>query len=95
MEYTKLRLLNLSYNKVSDIHINAFNKLNLLKTIDLSHNAIQYILPHWFWETTALEELYLNNNYLATLKNDQLESNSLMVITVNSSSIILLRLLLI
>lgn len=79
MEYTKLRLLNLSHNKVSNIHINAFAKLELLKTIDLSHNAIQYILPNWFWDTINLEELYLSNNYLDLLKDDQLESNSLKV----------------
>lgn len=74
--------LNISYNKIGQIHMNGFNCLDDLKLLDLTGNVIQYILPHWFWNLLALEELYLKYNDLFTFRPDGpfFESNSLQVI---------------
>lgn len=77
--YTELKLLNLSHNKISNIHMNAFRNLHSLKTVDLSHNSVQYILPHWFWDTKSVLELYLSHNNLFSIANEQLECASLKV----------------
>lgn len=81
MNLLSVKSLNLSHNKINQIHMNAFQDLNNLKALDLSYNAIQYILPNWFWSMPSLEELYLRGNDLRTLKtgNPIIESNTLKV----------------
>lgn len=61
--------------------MNAFNGLHDLRILDLSHNSVQYLLPHWFWELFTLEELYLNNNDLFSFQPDgpYFESGTLQV----------------
>lgn len=62
-----LKLLNVSHNKLSQIHWRALEGLNQVKTIDFSFNALQYIKPEWFSTLSALEELYLNDNGFSKL----------------------------
>lgn len=76
-----LQTLNISYNRIGQIHMNGFNCLHDLKILDLSQNIIQYVLPHWFWDLLALEELYLKHNELYSFQPDGsfIESNTLEV----------------
>lgn len=75
-----LKILNVSNNKIGQVHMNAFDGLNQLKTLDLSFNALGYILEHWFRSLTSLRELYLRGNILGTSINDvQINSESLLV----------------
>ncbi|KAJ3622634.1 hypothetical protein MTP99_018926 [Tenebrio molitor] len=63
----ELKLLNISHNKVGQIHMNAFVGLGRLKSLDLSYNSIQYILNHWFLNMNSLEELYFRGNSFSKL----------------------------
>lgn len=80
-DLSMLHTLNVSYNKIGQIHINGFSCLQSLKVLDLSKNVIQYILPHWFWELPVLEEFYLNHNDLYSFRTQGplFESTSLQV----------------
>lgn len=61
--------------------MNGFNCLSSLKILDLSHNIIQYLLPNWFWNMLALEELHLQHNDLYSFRASGpfFESNTLQV----------------
>lgn len=80
-ESAVLEKLNVSYNKIGQVHMNGFNCLGGLKILDLSHNVIQYLLPHWFWNMLALKELHLKHNDLYSFRPDGpfFESNTLEV----------------
>jgi len=88
LNLTSLKLLNLSHNKVSQIHMNAFTDMNNVKTIDLSYNNIEYLLVNWFWQTPVLEELYLGGNNLRKLPDGPiLESQSIKVLDLSDCSL--------
>lgn len=81
----ELKLLNISHNKVGQIHMNAFVGLGRLKSLDLSYNSIQYILNHWFLNMNSLEELYFRGNSFSKLTEGPIfESRTLKVRTVDS-----------
>lgn len=61
---TKLKLLNISYNKLSQIHFQGFEGLSKLKTLDLSYNTLKYFLENWWVSMNNLEELFLAGNLL-------------------------------
>ncbi|RZB39548.1 toll-like receptor 4, partial [Asbolus verrucosus] len=72
-------LLDLSYNQISHldkhvfiIHMKAFEGLNKLKSLDLSYNAIQYILKNWLRNLKSLEELYLRGNSFSKFDDEPL-----------------------
>ncbi|XP_050300643.1 toll-like receptor 2 isoform X2 [Anthonomus grandis grandis] len=67
---TNLRLLNVSYNKLRQIHFNGFHGLDHLKTLDLSFNAIEYFTRSWFESLTSLEEFYLRGNKLKSINSE-------------------------
>lgn len=71
----------MSYNKIGQVHMNGFKCLDGLKVLDLSHNVIQYVLPHWFWNLLELKELHLKHNDLYSFRPDGpfFESDSLEV----------------
>lgn len=81
MHLLDLKSLNISHNKINNIHMDAFEGLNLLKMLDLSYNTVQYLLNNWFWSMPQLQELYLRGNNLQTFKPEGplIESNSLKV----------------
>lgn len=62
-----LKLLNVSHNKLSQIHWRALQGLNQVRTIDFSSNALQYIKVEWFSALPVLEELYLKDNGFSRL----------------------------
>lgn len=66
----ELKILNVSHNKISQVHINAFQGLSNLKTLDLSSNALTYIQEHWFLSLMSLRELYLRGNNLGASVNE-------------------------
>jgi Leucine-rich repeat (LRR) protein len=63
-----LESLYLSNNKISDIHPNAFNKLQQLVDLDLSDNHIRQLNQFTFYKLDNLEELSLKNNQLTDIK---------------------------
>ncbi|CAG9831745.1 unnamed protein product [Diabrotica balteata] len=70
MHLANLKLLNLSYNQISQISLHAFEGLDNLKSMDLSYNSIQYFLGQWFFDLRSLRELYLRGNNLQDI-NEQ------------------------
>ncbi|CAG9762465.1 unnamed protein product [Ceutorhynchus assimilis] len=85
---TDLKLLNLSYNKIRQIHFNGFEGLENLKSLDLSFNAVEYFTQSWFQSLKSLEEFYLRGNILRSI-NDQppIEINSLKVLDISKCGI--------
>lgn len=65
-----MKLLNLTHNKVHQIHFEAFKGLEKLRSLDLSFNAIEYFTESWFESLRSLEELYLRGNKLRKI-NEQ------------------------
>lgn len=59
--------MNLSHNLIHQIHFNAFDGMEQLKTLDLSYNAIEYFTKSWFKDWVLLEELYLRGNNLMSI----------------------------
>ncbi|GLH05351.1 Protein artichoke [Gryllus bimaculatus] len=57
-----LKYLNVSHNKITDIHTNAFYGLTKLNILDLRHNHLKFLIPKAFEETPMLQELYLSGN---------------------------------
>uniref|UniRef100_A0A6P7GWT5 Uncharacterized protein LOC114341663 n=1 Tax=Diabrotica virgifera virgifera TaxID=50390 RepID=A0A6P7GWT5_DIAVI len=70
MHLANLKLLNLSYNQISQISLHSFEGLDNLKSMDLSFNSIQYFLGQWFFDLRSLRELYLRGNNLQNI-NEQ------------------------
>ncbi|KAK9889261.1 hypothetical protein WA026_004537 [Henosepilachna vigintioctopunctata] len=86
----KLKFLNISFNKLGQISIFAFDGLNELVALDLSYNAIKYIVPNWFNSMKHLENLYLRGNNLGDMINIQkyaFNSNSLKLLDLSKSFI--------
>lgn len=67
---TNLKLLNLSHNKVGQIHLNGFEGLAKLKTLDLSYNMLRYFTDQWFVSLHSLQELYLKGNNLKSINEE-------------------------
>lgn len=67
---TNLKLLNMSSNKLSQIHFQGFEGLSNLKSLDLSYNMLKYFLDHWWVSLNSLEELYLAGNMLRTINTE-------------------------
>lgn len=64
---TGLKILNVTYNRLTVIPRNTFPKLYELHTIDLSHNEIEKIAPEVFQPLFGLRYLNLSNNYLVEI----------------------------
>ncbi|CAH0562156.1 unnamed protein product [Brassicogethes aeneus] len=86
---TNLKLLNISNNALANnIHMDAFNGLVKLKTLDLSNNRIGVIMKIWLKDMSELKELYLSGNYLNRMGNEPpFESKSLKVLDLNNCGI--------
>ncbi|XP_057656234.1 uncharacterized protein LOC130893837 [Diorhabda carinulata] len=69
LHLTELKWLNLSYNKISQIDLYAFEGLEQLTSLDLSYNRIQYFLDQWWLSLNNLKELYLRGNSLASINS--------------------------
>ncbi|XP_056638525.1 uncharacterized protein LOC130446347 [Diorhabda sublineata] len=69
LHLTELKWLNLSYNKISQIDLYAFEGLEQLTSLDLSYNRIQYFLDQWWLSLHNLKELYLRGNSLASINS--------------------------
>jgi Leucine-rich repeat (LRR) protein len=59
-----LEEINLDFNKVTSIHVDAFTGLSELKEIKLKSNQLSWIEPGTFRALGKLESLYLNYNKL-------------------------------
>ncbi|KAK4871541.1 hypothetical protein RN001_015665 [Aquatica leii] len=88
LQLTELLLLNVSRNKINSIHIQAFAKLDRLKTLDLSYNNLEYVLRNWFWNTPSLQELYLRGNNLRRLDEPIAESSSIQILDISACSLL-------
>ncbi|KAJ8938960.1 hypothetical protein NQ318_019416 [Aromia moschata] len=87
-----LKLLNLSHNKVSQIHLNGFQGLTNLKTLDLSFNMMRYFTEHWFVSLNSLRELYLRGNNLKSINEEpSLNLPHLRVLDISQCAITSLR----
>ncbi|KAM4713673.1 toll-like receptor 5 [Anableps anableps] len=65
---TEVTIIDLSQNKVNQIHRNAFEGLQgNLKTLNLSHNLLGEIYAHTFASLTNLEILDLSHNHVGAL----------------------------
>lgn len=67
---TNLKLLNLSHNKISQIHLNGLEGLSKLRTLDLSYNMLRYFTDQWFVSLNSLQELYLKGNNLKSINEE-------------------------
>lgn len=62
-----LRMLNLSFNLLGEIHAYTFNNLTELRVLDLSYNHIGVLGPAAFSHLPRLRALYLSGNSLRKL----------------------------
>lgn len=65
----KLHLLNLSYNRIHNIHPDALNGLPALETLLLNNNLLHIIKPDSFKDLSNLKTLHLQNNYLKVISD--------------------------
>lgn len=77
---TQLKYLNLSFNEISQIAVQAFYSLQELADLDLSRNYLEYLDPNTFHDNTKLQILKLNFNKF-NVQVPQLRSNSITVRT--------------
>lgn len=66
---TGLKILNVSYNQITEIPKNTFPKLYELHTIDMSHNNLTTIANAVFQVLFSLRNLNLSYNSLDEIKN--------------------------
>lgn len=69
----KLEFLNISYNKIADLHPDLFKDLSNLKFLDISCNEIKTITEKVFQPLLTLLHLNLSNNKLETLDDFSFE----------------------
>lgn len=62
--FTNLFVLDMSYNRISTIHYEAFDRLPKLHTINLAHNCIQHLSPLLFLSLRSITTLTLTTNLL-------------------------------
>ncbi|VEN43189.1 unnamed protein product [Callosobruchus maculatus] len=67
---TNLKLLNLSHNKIGQIHLSGFEGLGNLRTLDLSYNTLHYFNERWFAALASIQELYLRGNNLKSINQE-------------------------
>ncbi|KAJ8919502.1 hypothetical protein NQ315_002123 [Exocentrus adspersus] len=85
---TNLKLLNLSHNRVSQVHLHGFEGLTNLKTLDLSYNMLRYFLEQWFVSLNSLQELYLKGNNLKSINDEpRLSLKQLRVLDISNCAI--------
>lgn len=65
---TELKHLNLSFNKISNISENAFQKNYKLKSLSLMSNEIKHLHPNTFSTLVDLESIDLTRNHLKKLE---------------------------
>ncbi|XP_072382719.1 uncharacterized protein [Diabrotica undecimpunctata] len=88
MHLANLKLLNLSYNQISQISLHSFEGLDNLKSMDLSYNSIQYLLGQWFFDLRSLRELYLRGNNLQNINEQpRIELPFLKVLDISDNKI--------
>ena len=74
IEIKSIIKLNLSNNRLLIIKENQFSKLNKLEILDLSYNELFYIeLNAFYGSNNVLQVLYLKNNHLTELYQNNLE----------------------
>lgn len=66
---TGLKILNVSYNQITEIPKNTFPKLYELHTIDMSHNNLTTIANAVFQTLFSLRNLNLSYNAMEQIKN--------------------------
>ena len=76
-----LRLLDLSYNKITTLENQIFSDLENLEVLDLKNNLIEIIAGQTFANLTSLTSLVLSNNFI---KNVNFSLNSLVNLNVLS-----------
>ena len=62
MSLSRLRILDISSNKLSGALPSSFGKLRALRCLNLSENSLTGIFPREFSRCINLEELYLKGN---------------------------------
>ncbi|CAF3630118.1 unnamed protein product [Rotaria socialis] len=87
MEYTKLKLVDLSYNKIDSLK-NLFHYLTsrFLHTINLKSNLIQ-IVPSYIFDNKliSLYEINLSYNRIHTIQTDAFESPNLQILDLTGN----------
>nr|XP_002121005.1 leucine-rich repeat-containing protein 70-like [Ciona intestinalis] len=69
----KLRTLNLNHNRIRTLTSGSFRKLKELQTLKLEYNVIDFISKTTFIQATQLNVLYLSNNNLRILGENQFQ----------------------
>nr|XP_023018335.1 slit homolog 2 protein [Leptinotarsa decemlineata] len=88
LKLSELKLLNLSSNKINQIHLYGFEGLDKLKSLDLSFNIVQYFNEQWFISLKSLEELYLRGNNLQSINSEpKINMKHLKILDISSSKI--------
>lgn len=82
-----LQWIDLSYNKISDISSDVFNRFASLQKIDLSCNLINNLDGYTFSNLQALEILKLNNNLLQSIRLRFNKDTSLTTLDVSYNAI--------
>nr|XP_023028507.1 leucine-rich repeat-containing protein 15-like [Leptinotarsa decemlineata] len=69
-----VQYLNLSFNKIFDIQVDAFDRLIKLKVLDLKSNKLSVLKHGIFKNLSNLEHLDLSSNYFKTIPYGTLDS---------------------
>ncbi|XP_022825181.1 protein artichoke-like [Spodoptera litura] len=72
--FSELKTLSLSGNRIKEVKITDFEKLNNLEYLDLSSNSIKTINYNVFHNMVLLQKLDLSNNVLENLNKDAFEN---------------------
>jgi hypothetical protein len=65
----KAKVIDLSYNKIENVHEDAFKHVGDLEILNLSHNCILNLSPNIFQSNKKLRKVLLNNNKLQVTRN--------------------------
>ncbi|KAI5644950.1 leucine rich repeat domain-containing protein [Phthorimaea operculella] len=86
--YTSIQSLDLSYNLIFWIGLNAFSGLYHLVHLDLSNNRLRQIPSDLFWHTPELQTLDLSGNVFESLKNEPfIMHDKLQILNLNNCRI--------
>ncbi|RZC42358.1 uncharacterized protein BDFB_009840, partial [Asbolus verrucosus] len=85
VNFTSLKLLDLSYNAISVVEENAFSGLVSIERIDLSLNTLSRLSREMFYSNEELRVLNLSRNYFSKVQN--FDSPSLEVLDLSSCEI--------
>ena len=85
---TELKILDLSYNCIVNMHDNAFNRLIWLQTLNLSRNKITYINERIFQKTKHMQFVYLSDNMLTNIPSIYGNKKPLMMLDLRANNIV-------